>query len=105
MHKFEEIFTRLYEKLGITKDSEFCKKYNYSASTVSSWKNRNSIPFEKILEITQNENLSLDYILNGVEPLSTKIDYKKALIENIDTLNANQVKYFYHLSEAEKLKS
>jgi len=51
MPQFEEVFTRLYEELGILKDSEFCKKYKIASSTLSSSRNRDSISFEKVLEI------------------------------------------------------
>jgi len=105
MSQFEEIFTRLYDKIGISKDSEFCKKYKIASSTLSSWRNRDSIPFEKILEITQNEELSLDYILNGKKEISTNIDYKSEIINTLEELNNTQLKYIYHITEAEKLKS
>jgi len=63
--KVINILNRLYEELGIKKDNEFCKKYDIKASTLSSWKKRDSVPYEVIEEISQNENLSLDYILLG----------------------------------------
>ena len=105
MSQFEEIFTRLYEKIGITKDSEFCKRYKIASSTLSSWRNRNSIPFEKILEITQNEGISIDYILKGKEDIKLNIDYKTEIINTLEKLNNTQLKYIYHITEAEKLKS
>lgn len=105
MSQFEEIFTRLYDKLGISKDSEFCKKYDIASSTLSSWKNRNSIPYEKLIEITHNEELSLDYILKGIEDSKSSINYKKEIVDTLDTLNDTQLEYIYHVTKAEKLKT
>jgi len=33
-----------------------------------------------------------------------KINYKNEIINNLELLNENQIKYIYHLTEAEKIK-
>lgn len=105
MQDFEKIIQRLYEKLGIIKDSEFCKKFNITPSTVSSWRNRNSIPYEKIIEITQNANLSLDYVLNGkeIKEYETK-NHKKEILEILENSSNKEIECFYHLIKAEIIK-
>ncbi|MBU3014766.1 helix-turn-helix domain containing protein [Poseidonibacter lekithochrous] len=105
MRNIDDILSRLYDKLGFFKDKEFCEKYELKQNTVSTWKKRNSIPYDLIADISQNENISLDYILNGKEEISLDIDYKKELIKNLEELNNTQIKYIWHISEAEKLKS
>lgn len=83
MDSFEEIFNRLYLKLGINKDSDFREKFNISASTLSTWKKRNSIPYEKIIEIAKDENISLDYVLKGIEKnISSEVMISSQIINN-----------------------
>jgi hypothetical protein len=35
---------------------------------------------------------------------SKNINYKEEIISNLELLNENQMKYIYHITEAEKLK-
>lgn len=106
MRTINDILDRLYDKLGVSKDIDFCRKYNFKPNTVSTWRKRDSIPYDKIVEISQIANISLDYILNGKEINSNEntINYKEEIIKNLDFLNENQIRYIYHLVEAEKIK-
>lgn len=65
MMKIDTILDRIYGKLGIKNDAEFCKKYNIKPNTLSNWKARNSIPYDKIFEIIKNEKISFDYVFLG----------------------------------------
>jgi len=105
MRNIDDILSRLYDKLGFSKDKDFCEKYELKQNTVSTWKKRNSVPYDLIADISQNENISLDYVLNGKEEISTNIDYKSEIIDTLEELNNTQLKYIYHITEAEKLKS
>lgn len=105
MRNIDDILSRIFDKLGITKDIDFCNKYNIKTNTLSTWKKRGSIPYDTIIDISQSANLSLDYILTGKENSNTtNIDYKLEIINNLEKLNEQQIKYIYHLTEAEKLK-
>lgn len=103
MNKTDEILERMYEKLGISKDSEFCKTYNIKPSTVSSWRNRDSIPYDLILEISRNANFSLDYVLKGVIK-KEEINYKVELLKTIEELKPKQIEYLYHIAKSKKLE-
>ena len=59
------ILERLYSVLNIKNDAEFCDKYGVKQNTVSGWKRRESVPYELIEKIAQNEHISLDTILFG----------------------------------------
>ena len=83
MNKTETILHRIYKKLNINKDSEFCRKYDIKANTLSTWKKRDSIPFELIESISQNENISLDYILFGKDNNSTNTNNNEYKIEKL----------------------
>lgn len=67
MRDIENVLIRLYEKLEIKKDIQFGEKYNIKGNTISSWKKRNSIPYELISNIAYDEKISMDYIINGIE--------------------------------------
>ncbi len=94
MDNIEEILNRLYQELRITKDTEFCDKYDVKKNTLSTWKKRNSIPYELIGEISQNENLSLDWILTGRKEKSV---YQKnsSAISDVSTVIANMYEDVY----------
>jgi hypothetical protein len=63
-----------FHRFGIDNDKDFCDKYNLKQNTLSTWKKRNSIPYDLIADISQNANIFLDYILNGKEELVSNID-------------------------------
>ena len=65
MKKIESILKRLYKALSIESDTEFSKKYGIKRNTISTWKKRNSTPYELLEKISQNENISFDWLLTG----------------------------------------
>lgn len=83
MNRIDEILSRLYQFMGFSKDLEFCEKYQIKPNTLSTWKKRNKIPYELLEEISQNENLSLDWLLTGKGQM---------LLTNKDSLPAIQNK-------------
>ncbi len=65
MKRLEVILKRLYKALNVTKDADFCERYDIKRSTLSTWKSRNSIPYELLEHFSQNEDISLDWLLTG----------------------------------------
>jgi len=65
MRKIEKILDRLYNVLKIKNDTEFANKYDIKRNTISTWKKRDSVPYKLLELISQNENLSLDWLLTG----------------------------------------
>lgn len=102
MNNTDKILLRLYDKLGVLKDSEFCKKYNLKASTVSSWRKRDSIPYDLIIEISQNANFSLDYVLKGVIK-EHEVNYKEEIIKSLDKLKNEDIKSVYHFIKSKEI--
>ena len=71
----------------------------------------------KVKELKSNEIVLLQekllvnswWILTGTGEITiknntNKLDYKMEIINNLEELNEQQIKYIYHLTEAEKLK-
>ena len=98
MSRLETILRRLYDELGFTKDLEFCEKYDIKPNTLSTWKKRNKIPYELLEEISQNENISMDYLLTGQNEKK-----KKAL--TIDAPKVKTVKSITALDPTQHLQS
>lgn len=72
MVKIDTILERLYNKLAIKNDADFCKRYDIKPNTLSNWRARNSVPYDKILEIIKNEKISFDYIFLGKDTLKSQ---------------------------------
>lgn len=65
MQKLDEILDRLYKAIGITKNSDFCEKYDVKPNTLSTWRKRNTIPYDFIMEIAEKENISLEWLFSN----------------------------------------
>jgi hypothetical protein len=53
---------------GILTDANLSKLFNVTPATVSTWRKRNSTPFEKILTICKAEGFSLQFVFHGEGP-------------------------------------
>lgn len=72
MVKIDTILERLYNKLDIKNNADFCKRYDIKPNTLSNWRARNSVPYDKIFEIIKNEKISFDYIFLGKDTLNSQ---------------------------------
>jgi len=50
---------------GIKTDAKLSDYWNITPTTVTNWRKRNSIPFERIITFCEDEGISLDYIFTG----------------------------------------
>lgn len=93
------------EKLGLSK-KDFAEKLEITEQAYSNYsKGKRTIPTDVLLRLKQLFNISIDWLLTGEENCNTiNIDYKLEIINNLEKLNEQQIKYIYHLTEAEKLK-
>ena len=96
MNRIDEILSRLYQYMGFSKDLEFCEKYHIKPNTLSTWKKRNKIPYELLEEISQNENLSMDWLLTGKGEmlLSEKNSLPTTLPKTDEDENAVSLNYY-----------
>lgn len=93
------------EKAGFTQD-EFCIKIDKSKRTLLNYEKNESEPSVNIaILIAEICNTDKVWLLTGEDEISSNIDYKNEIINNLEELNNTQVKYIYHITEAEKLKS
>lgn len=62
MKTAKELIAKLLNTLGIDNEQEFCNKYDVVYGTLQSWKFRNSIPYELILDVCKKNNIRLESI-------------------------------------------
>ncbi|MFA6740764.1 MAG: helix-turn-helix domain-containing protein [Arcobacteraceae bacterium] len=105
MNNFEKIILNLKEALKIGSDKELSIRLNMKTNTFSERKRTNSIPHNEILELCITENLNLNEIYTDNKVIKNEINFKEEIINNLELLNKNQIKYIYHITEAEKLKN
>ena len=66
MKEIVSVIERMKVALSVSTDSALAKSLGLKGSgTVSSWKTRGSIPFNECLKISQNKNISLDWLISG----------------------------------------
>ena len=108
MRTLNDILDRLYQSLNIKNDAEFCRKYGIKKNTLSTWKARNKIPYELIEKISDENNLSLDWILKGKSSQNEtgegemykgneeKDPFCAEICDNFKKLPKERQKYLYH---------
>lgn len=83
--RIESIFLRLCEYYQVDTNKELCKKVDWNYSTFSNWLSRDSIPYKALDDISQNENLSMDWILYGKKSAqSVDLNTLQAAIEAVE---------------------
>jgi transcriptional regulator with XRE-family HTH domain len=92
------------EKAGFTQD-EFCLKINKSKRTLLNYEKNESEPsVNTAILIAEICNIDKIWLLTGEEIKTPNINYKNEIINNLELLDENQIKYVYHIIEAEKVK-
>lgn len=71
MRDLNRIIARLKEKFNLKSDTQVANLLNVEQNTLSSWKARNKIPYEKLDELSIKSNISLDWILGGKNEFGT----------------------------------
>lgn len=56
------IIDRLKEELSINTDKNLCKLIDIKPNTLSTWKKRDSLDFNKVIALCESKNLDLNYI-------------------------------------------
>lgn len=56
------------------RDVDLCKFLRISASTLSTWKARGTIPYEVCVEVARRNGVSLDWLLMGQGEMFSQVD-------------------------------
>lgn len=84
MRNIIDIINRLKIKFALKNDSQIAQLLGVEQNTLSSWKKRNKIPYEKLDYLARENNLSLEWILSGESSHCNEYD---DLIKNLNTLS------------------
>jgi Bacteriophage CI repressor helix-turn-helix domain len=60
-----KIIDRIIKYKGFKTDAKLSDYWDITPTTVTNWRKRNSIPFERIITFCEAEGISLDYIFTG----------------------------------------
>lgn len=104
MNTFNKIMDKLKKILNINSDTELAEKMELSRSNYSERKQRNSIPYENLINLCKKEKISIDYLLKNENNSSFSNNYQEKLENSIKKLNEKESKYFYFLIESELAK-
>lgn len=67
----DAIIDRMKSAMDCETDSDLARRLGLHKMTVSSWRSRESTPFETCFEVSQNYGVSMDYLLTGQPPAVT----------------------------------
>jgi len=80
------ILNRLKEAENVKYDKELAVPLKVAERTVNTWKNRDSIPWERLFEYSRRKKVSLEWIINGRGPLlSTNMVTEEGAIYHVET--------------------
>ena len=65
MNEINEVLGRLRFHFGVKNDTELAEVLGIPYKTLDGWKTRKSIPTSRLQDISNSENLSLDWIMKG----------------------------------------
>jgi len=106
MEKATEIFNRLKIIKGITKDVGLSRLLNVTPGTFGNYKQRNTIPYKKLLSICKDSNINLHWLVTGegnkyIKPLKEsctqadreeKIKSINDILQDVDLRNLDKIK-------------
>ena len=61
----EDVLARIAAITGATSDSALAKELGVAKQTLSTWKSRGTIPYERTIQFADEREISLDYLLLG----------------------------------------
>lgn len=61
----EQVLARLKQVFAVSSDIALCECLKVSPQTLSSWKSRNKIPYANCVEVCQQKDVSLDWLITG----------------------------------------
>lgn len=81
----DEILKRIAELYGVGTDIDLAKKLGVASQTISTWRNRNKVPYDKVVELAAEKGVSLDFLIFGPEAVG-----------KVGLVNAELMRYLFH---------
>lgn len=97
---YSKVMERLKNKLQITEDQHLAKALGITHPSLSQRKQRESIPYERIIELCREKGISADYIFSGRSEVFSGSVIAENDIDGIDTDSMIVVPYFKDIRTA-----
>lgn len=72
MPDINKVLEKLKTHYKVPNNRQLAEKLGIKYSTLATWLQRNKIPYELLTEISQNENISLDWLINNKKDTQTE---------------------------------
>lgn len=95
--KANNLIERLKSELSIKKDKDLCILLDIKHNTLSTWKKRDTLDFNKILALCEEHNLDLNYIFFEEENLLEQPE-QKPLPKKLKVKRKTKLDHFYSTS-------
>jgi len=102
LRNLSEIINRIKQKFELKSDTQVAKLLNVEQNTLSSWKKRDKIPYEKLDEVALNNNISIEWILSGKEENISKY---QELINNFELLSEDKKEIYLLRIKADAIEN
>jgi hypothetical protein len=98
MQTSSEILNRIIRLKDLPTDAKLAELWNIPAVTLSSWRTRNSIPYEKVITFCREEGLSLEFVFwgEGSKQSTTLNSLEEKLIQALRAISAERREAIYH---------
>ncbi|MFS9881923.1 helix-turn-helix domain-containing protein [Salmonella enterica] len=63
----DAVLSRLMTVFAVSTDSDLAKKLGVNRQTLASWRKRDSVPYSLCINIAEQQDISLDWLLSGKE--------------------------------------
>lgn len=107
---FEEIEKRLFEIFDTNKAKDLAELLNVKQTVYNNWKARNKIPYQELINLCEQKNINLLYLINGIGNQYLLPPEISALIERAIALDGHAftetvIKFILENSVKQKLKN
>jgi len=104
MQNIKDILDRLKEFYQIPNNRQLSNKIDVNYNTMATWIKRNIVPYEKLNELSQKENISFDWLLNGENGKYTNLA-PKPIESKEDNRDSEDLPYVLLFDEFEKVSN
>ena len=95
--KANNLIERLKSELSIKRDKDLCRLLDIKHNTLSTWKKRDTLDFNKILALCEKHNLNLNFIFFEEENLLPPSE-QKPISAKPEPKRKNRLNHFYSTS-------
>jgi len=101
LRDLNQIINRLKDFFQLKNETEVAKLLNVEQNTLSSWKKRDKIPYERLDEIALQNKISIEWILSGD---STDMQKNEELLRYFNSLSQEKQEIYFLRIKADVLE-